>query len=533
MASCAYVCCAEFGCGLCNPTSGDVWRVNGGAYGPVEPYLTARGCPISCVWNRFFWFGSSPNEAQAYPLLKLPGCGGLDVSNLYVGMEAFTFTFHIKNFGDVPWCGCYYWAVKFPTSTRVWWNWIGPCSLCNNFRVGSWDFNGVDYDEIWGNGIVCEIVCGCGCDGNHNDFCTVTCMCFCCFDSARSIVHYGAKIWVDGDNIRYTDVRYAFGLTCGYIHCIKNDGNTYNDVGPAYWKLDGNANDSVGSNNGGATGITYVTGHNGSNCSAVFDNVADNICVPDDASMQNLFAGGGSVSAWVYPCGAGTSIHSRIVDKSGWGVYTTCITTLRFFYVAATCIGTWGACGNLLNQCAWNHVVVSWDSCNPTVDPKMFVNGSEAVVTNSCPLTGALCSDVGYDLYMGQSQGASRDFNGILDNVWLFDTAIDIGNVTSLCSGDLPGSPGNYWVPDSNVLYINYVDCNGNIRRTHNGTIFTYDTWLGFEDFLGCTRGAAACGHIWADTFYNYGLVAINGCGVQFKISNGTVFNNCEDCVVP
>jgi len=52
----------------------------------------------------------------------------------------------------------------------------------------------------------------------------------------------------------------------------------------SYWKFDGNSNDSVGSNNGTPTSITYSTGLIGQ--AAVFNGTTSKVVVPDAANLS-------------------------------------------------------------------------------------------------------------------------------------------------------------------------------------------------------------------------------------------------------
>ena len=57
----------------------------------------------------------------------------------------------------------------------------------------------------------------------------------------------------------------------------------------SYWKFDGNANDSVGTNNGTATNVTYTTGLVGN--TANFNGTNSKVVVPD---ANNLSFGNGT-----------------------------------------------------------------------------------------------------------------------------------------------------------------------------------------------------------------------------------------------
>ena len=64
----------------------------------------------------------------------------------------------------------------------------------------------------------------------------------------------------------------------------------------SHWKLDGNANDSVGSNDGTIHGATTTTGRIDSALS--FDGMSDYVDIPSNASLEPQYI---TVSFWAYP----------------------------------------------------------------------------------------------------------------------------------------------------------------------------------------------------------------------------------------
>ena len=78
----------------------------------------------------------------------------------------------------------------------------------------------------------------------------------------------------------------------------------------AHWKLDGNANDSAGSNNGTIYGATPVTGQ--IDGALEFDGVNDYVNLGNPASLN--FSGAITISAWIKPdVISGVDINRNIV----------------------------------------------------------------------------------------------------------------------------------------------------------------------------------------------------------------------------
>jgi len=88
----------------------------------------------------------------------------------------------------------------------------------------------------------------------------------------------------------------------------------------AAWQLDENTGtttvDTSGNGNDGAiSGATWTTSSR-TGTALLFDGVDDFVNLGSDASIDNIFAGGGTVSAWIYPTGWGENGFGRILDKS-------------------------------------------------------------------------------------------------------------------------------------------------------------------------------------------------------------------------
>src|SRR5215467_6689435 len=92
--------------------------------------------------------------------------------------------------------------------------------------------------------------------------------------------------------------RLALALTVGLLVLAPTAAHAATVI--HWWKADGNANDSVGTNHGSLVGdTTFASGENGQAFS--FDGTGDYVSVPDDPS--HYFTGSFTMEAWAKTSG--------------------------------------------------------------------------------------------------------------------------------------------------------------------------------------------------------------------------------------
>ncbi len=204
-----------------------------------------------------------------------------------------------------------------------------------------------------------------------------------------------------------------------------------NSSGTTAYDYSGNANH--GTLTSMASPSTEYSGwQNSSVCKAgrsclAFDGVNDYISVGDSATLDITT---GTWSTWVYPKAWETDrTNNYIIDK--FHVY--------MLYVKSTGDDAGKVSGNValvggngkaaiteekipLNQ--WSHLAVSWDGATLTV----YINGVEKATNNEFP--GII--DNGGTLYIGEYPGTGYQFNGIIDEVMVFNVSLSATEVASL-----------------------------------------------------------------------------------------------------
>lgn len=212
------------------------------------------------------------------------------------------------------------------------------------------------------------------------------------------------------------------------------------------WKLDENTGattaDASGSGNSGTltSGATWGTGQSGSAVS--FDGVDDYVQVGAPSSL--VMTSAVSLSAWIYPTGAGSNgtYGGTILVKEGeyvlarfpngkiqWGFANTNPGWLFVDtgYTAA------------LNQ--WTHIAVTYD--NGTI--KTFANGT---LVNTYSGSGTIGDAIPAqnDFRIGGRQAISQNFQGRIDEVRVYNRALTATEVSSLVSA--PTTTINWLVTD-------------------------------------------------------------------------------------
>jgi Concanavalin A-like lectin/glucanases superfamily len=220
----------------------------------------------------------------------------------------------------------------------------------------------------------------------------------------------------------------------------------------AYWQLESDSTDSVGSADGTDTGITYAAAKVGSGATG-FNGSSDKIVLSTTTSLKPT--GGLSISAWV-KLGA-VNIENRILTV-GYENYPTAMSGYAFGINASNraeigianntgyAIGT--HVGSLSNSSSvavstWTHVVGTWDGSTM----KIYFN-------SGTPASGAWAGGLVYDATvrggLGYQQvrvfGVDQDrwFNGDLDEVGLWDRAITADEVSYLYNGGSGRAYGSF-----------------------------------------------------------------------------------------
>ncbi len=220
-------------------------------------------------------------------------------------------------------------------------------------------------------------------------------------------------IWMYYDNASATDNQNAAGVWSNSFESLSHLHDDFTDsTGNAHNGINNGSSDSTGNIGDGQS----------------FDGVDDRIDISSDAGIDNFFAGGATVSAWINPSGWGEFGFGRILDKgnapsatNGWALQVDNTgNRLIFEFGFSMDAGRWRSSINSIALDTWQLVTLVYDSTSAANDPTIYVNGVPVGVTESNTPNGTANSDAGLDLAIGNRSGSTdRTFQGMLDEIRL------------------------------------------------------------------------------------------------------------------
>lgn len=218
----------------------------------------------------------------------------------------------------------------------------------------------------------------------------------------------------------------------------------------AVYHLNGNANDSLGSSHGAITGAQTGAGQLASGLD--FNSNDDLVDAGSAGSVDDLFAGGGTVTAWIRPRSWGEGNFGRIVDKAsdtlaatGWALQVdggqAPNHAVIFEHGFSGGPGRWNGPDASIALGAWSHVAVVYDASSANNQPVMYVNGVAQAFTVIGTPSGARASDAPNALGIGdQVATKQRSFDGVLDEIRLARGSRNAAWINAEYRSMLPGA---------------------------------------------------------------------------------------------
>lgn len=230
----------------------------------------------------------------------------------------------------------------------------------------------------------------------------------------------------------------------------------------SYWKLDGNSNDSVTTNNGTDTDITYNSGNgkiiqgagfNGTTSVINFGNVLG-------ATFTSAF----SVSFWVnyIDLVIAQDVFSKVNTNTvpnPIDIYILDDGKIRFMLGngGSTFPGDywWTNSDTSLTASAWNHVVCTYDNSGTFAGMKTYINGVLSTDTDNGTVGTATNNSM--DLWIGNRNTEDQPLQGDIDEVGVWSRAITVGEVTELYNSGTGNSFNFATAPKvESYSYVNY-----------------------------------------------------------------------------
>ncbi|MHC4396828.1 MAG: LamG domain-containing protein [Planctomycetota bacterium] len=219
-------------------------------------------------------------------------------------------------------------------------------------------------------------------------------------------------------------------VLCGATRADLTDGLV------AYWKLDGDAVDSAGTNNGTIYGATPTTGQ--INGALEFDGSGDYVDFPDGFSD---FTGGLTIALWAYPTSNGVWWPKFIDFANGAGADNIIFArfetsdTLAFVVWSGGSEGGYVTANNVLELGVWQNFVVTLDG-----------TGNAVIYKNGVPV-GAGTTYVPRNInrtnnYIAKSNWNDDYYKGSIDDVRIYDRALSVEEVEELYESGLANLVG-------------------------------------------------------------------------------------------
>ena len=206
--------------------------------------------------------------------------------------------------------------------------------------------------------------------------------------------------------------------------------------GPA---VDGNAVSQQDDQSGHANNATQATGANKPTLQTAelnslpilrFDGTNDSLATGSNASLDDIWSGGGTLAIVFNPDSDGGGDLGRLLSKTNWELQTMEESggNVRVqFVVDWSTDGKWET---PVNVPIGSHsiVLITYDSASASNNATIRVNGTADSTTDTSAV-GTFASDASATLYIGNIADGSRGFDGDIAEVVLFDRTLDAADI--------------------------------------------------------------------------------------------------------
>ncbi|MFZ4672598.1 MAG: LamG-like jellyroll fold domain-containing protein [Flavobacterium sp.] len=267
-----------------------------------------------------------------------------------------------------------------------------------------------------------------------------------------------------------TEITNLYNSSLPQTACLPANIPTTGLVG--YWPFCGNANDESGNaNNGTVNGATLTTDRFGNANSAYsFDGVDDKIHIGQLNLTSNY-----SISFWSnlnnsqfqYPIGFGVNQTNTVDLFKGYGIgYSSTLpqcsglTNSKYFvFDAVSTCNNFIECNNIINPSQWSHVVMSKNGNLVSI----YINGTLENSGTNLNLQGII------DLYFGVRTDLFAYFNGILDDIGIWNRALTQEEITNLYN--VNQCITNITVTDTLIINVGQLSFNDPVAWANSITI--------------------------------------------------------------
>ena len=229
---------------------------------------------------------------------------------------------------------------------------------------------------------------------------------------------------------------------------------------------DSTGNENHGVLTPGAGG--WTTMRPGKGAAIDFDGADTVVNAGSDASLDNIWDGGGTFSIWVNPRSDGESDAGRILGKGlqGWVCYCRAesggFLGIQFYVDFDGGDGSWRSPIVIpINEDT--NIIVTYDSDSVGNVPTIYINGVPiSLITVSSPI-GTRLTDAGSSFMIGDRASGAVGFDGKQDEPILYDRILTPQKVRALYAEGLTN------LEDGKVLDMEFKEGSGLVTRDQSG----------------------------------------------------------------
>ncbi|MCA9389909.1 LamG domain-containing protein, partial [candidate division WWE3 bacterium] len=257
-----------------------------------------------------------------------------------------------------------------------------------------------------------------------------------------------------------------------------------------------------------------------------FDGSDDLINVGSNTVIDDIFDGGGTITAWINPRSFGENGWGRIVDKSsstgandGFAFeLDDTDNALLYEYGFSSSNGYWRTPTNSISTDEWQHVAVVYNNSSTSNDPILYINGIAMSIPEEFTPAGTRETDASQTMYLGNYSATSRTFDGIIDDIKVYNYARTSSQIIEDMNGGHPigGSP------------IGSQIANWHFDEMYGDTV--HDTVNGFDaDLGGSGQSCPATGTVpcpdWSNTGRVNGALDFDGTDDTLEVADNDAFS--------
>lgn len=256
----------------------------------------------------------------------------------------------------------------------------------------------------------------------------------------------------------------------------------------------------------GSGSTAYDTSGNANDCShtdtytpakigkAINYNEGVRLTCGSGSTMDDLPSTGLTAEAWIYPRDMGEFNWGAIINKSsdganGWILAFDGTTTNGLYFRSdhATTDLNVITTNNAVTLNRWNHVAVTWTGSTTATTAKIYVNGREVSYGTQTNGSGARASDASETLFIGEVNGQTNGFDGIIDQARVFNY---VRTPAQIAWDYNRGAPLAHWKMDE--CQGTTINNSGSAGSTYAGTLTVAGG--GETDIGTCSTSSSAWG---------------------------------------